>query len=71
MGHRVQLYRPQLRSVHGARRALSNFISATKIATAEWVRTRLSMIPTAEDNPASLMIGWGSLLENREEHEDE
>jgi hypothetical protein len=28
------------------------------------------MIPTAEDNPALLMIGWGTLLENREEHED-
>jgi ribonuclease HI len=52
-------------------KALSEFISATKIATAEWARTRLSMIPAAEDNPASLTIGWGTLLENREEHEDE
>jgi ribonuclease HI len=52
-------------------KALSNFISATKIATAEWAYTRLSMIPAAEDNPASLTIAWGTLLENREEHEDE
>jgi hypothetical protein len=52
-------------------KALSDFISATKIATAEWACTRLSMIPAAEDNPASLTIGWGTLLENREEHEDE
>jgi hypothetical protein len=29
------------------------------------------MIPAAEDNPASLLIGWGTLLENREEYEDE
>jgi hypothetical protein len=52
-------------------KALSDFISATKIATTEWARTRLSMIHAAEDNPASLTIGWGTLLENREEHEDE
>jgi hypothetical protein len=52
-------------------KALCNFISATKIATAEWACTRLSMIPTAEDNPTSLTIGWGTLLENREEHEDQ
>jgi ribonuclease HI len=52
-------------------KALSDFISATKIATAERACTRLSMIPTAEDNPASLTISWGTLLENREEHEDE
>jgi hypothetical protein len=52
-------------------KALSDFISATKIATAEWARTRISMIPAAEDNPALLMIGWGTLLENHEEHEDE
>jgi ribonuclease HI len=52
-------------------KALSDFISATKNATAEWAHTRLSMIPAAEDNPASLTIGWGTLLENREEHEDE
>jgi hypothetical protein len=52
-------------------KALSDFISATKIATTKWVRTRLSMIPAAEDNPASLMIGWGTFFENHEEHEDE
>jgi ribonuclease HI len=52
-------------------KALSDFISTTKIVTAEWARTRISMIPTAGDNPASLAIGWGTLLENREEHEDE
>jgi hypothetical protein len=28
------------------------------------------MIPASEDNPTSLMIGWGTLLENREEHKD-
>jgi ribonuclease HI len=52
-------------------KALSDFISATKIATAKWAHTRISMIPTAQDNPASLTIGWGTLLENREEHDDE
>jgi hypothetical protein len=51
-------------------KAISDFISATEIATAEWAHTRLSMMPAAEDNPASLTIGWGTLLENREKHED-
>jgi hypothetical protein len=51
-------------------KALSDCISTTKIATAKWACTRISMIPTAEDNPALLTIGWGTLLENHEEHED-
>jgi hypothetical protein len=52
-------------------KALSDFISATMIATAKWAYTRISMIPAAADNPALLTIGWGTLIENDEEHEDE
>jgi hypothetical protein len=43
-------------------KALSDFISATKIATAAWARTRLSMIPAAEDNPA-LLFGMANAAE--------
>jgi hypothetical protein len=52
-------------------KAFSDYISATKIATAEWARTRISIIRAAEDKLTSLTIGWGTLLENCEDHEDE
>jgi hypothetical protein len=50
-------------------KALSTLISATKIATAEWANTKLSKTPAEEDTPASLTTGWGTLLEDGDEHE--
>jgi ribonuclease HI len=49
-------------------KALSTLISATKIATAKWANTKLSKTPTEEDTPASLTTGWGTLMEDEDEH---
>jgi hypothetical protein len=50
-------------------KALSTFISATKIATAEWANTKLSKNPAEVNTPTSLTTGWGTLLEDGDEHD--
>jgi hypothetical protein len=49
-------------------KALCTFISATKVATAEWAHMKLSRHPAERDIPISLMTGWGTLLEHGDEH---
>jgi hypothetical protein len=51
-------------------KALSAFISAMKVATAKWVNTKLSRHPAQGDSPTLLMVGWGILLEQGEEHDE-
>jgi hypothetical protein len=52
-------------------KALATFISASKVATAEWAHSRLSNRPTERDPPLSLTTGWGTLLDDAEEHADQ
>jgi ribonuclease HI len=49
-------------------KALSTFLSATKVATAEWAHTKLSRHPAERDIPVSLTTGCGTLLEHGDEH---
>jgi hypothetical protein len=50
-------------------KALAAMISATKIATPEWARATLSKYPVEGDTPSSLTTGWGTLLDQTEEHD--
>jgi hypothetical protein len=67
------LTRPHLSTIlHTAAgcKALATFISASKVATAEWAHSKLSNCPTERDPPLSLTTGWGTLLDDAEEHAD-
>jgi hypothetical protein len=51
-------------------KALATFISASKVATAEWAHSRLSNRPMERDPPLSLTTGRGTLLDDAKEHAD-
>jgi ribonuclease HI len=51
-------------------KSLATVISASKVATAEWAYSKLSNRRTERDPPVSLTTGWGTLLDNTEEHAD-
>jgi hypothetical protein len=51
-------------------KALATFISASKLATTEWAHSKLSNRPMERDPLLSLTIGWGTLLDDPEEHAD-
>jgi hypothetical protein len=52
-------------------KALATFISTSKVATAEWVHSRLSNRPMERNPPFSLTTGWGTLLDDVEEYADQ
>jgi ribonuclease HI len=58
-----------LRSTAGCR-ALATFISASKVTTTEWAHSKLNNRRTERDPPLSLTTGWGTLLDDAEEHAD-
>jgi hypothetical protein len=72
--HELKLYRHSQLNLEtilytpSGTKALSTFISATKIATAEWANTKLSENPAEVNTPTSLTTGWGTLLEDGDEH---
>jgi hypothetical protein len=51
-------------------KSLATFISASKVTTAEWAHSRLSNRPMERDPLLSLTTGWGTLLDDAEEHAD-
>jgi ribonuclease HI len=68
-----RLTRPHLSTIlhtTAGSKALATFISASKVATTEWAHSKLSHHPTERDLPLSLTIGWGTLLDDAEEHAD-
>jgi hypothetical protein len=46
-------------------------ISASKVTTTEWAHSRLSNCPMERDPLLSLTTGWGTLLDDAEEHTDQ
>jgi ribonuclease HI len=69
----VRLTRPHLSTIlhtTTGSKALATFISASKLATAEWAHSKLSNRPTQRDPPLSLTTGWGTLLDDTKEHAD-
>jgi hypothetical protein len=68
-----RLTRPHLSTILNTTarsKALATFISATKVATAEWPNSRLSNRPMERDPSISLTTAWGILLDDAKEHAD-
>jgi hypothetical protein len=71
LGCLTQQHLPTILHTTTGSKALATFISTSKVATTEWPHSRLSNRPMERDPPLSLTTGWGTLLDNAEEHVDQ
>jgi hypothetical protein len=71
LGCLTRQHLPTILHTTAGSKALATFISASKVATAEWAHSRLSNHPTERDPPLLLTTGWGILLDDAEEHADQ
>jgi hypothetical protein len=71
LGHLSQQHLSTILHTTAGSKALTTFISASKVTTAEWAYLRLGNRPTERDPLLSLTTGWGTLLDDAEEPADQ